>query len=261
MVGSITGSLTELRIMTETTSKRFRILRLYLQQNDVSTSLSIRIQKAVEQRSKIQQKRVALENVEMLKFISDQMKADLHYEILYKYISVHPFLLCLRAVASAIVRRLANTAFDRIQTAYGDALFQPGERAAYMYTIIDGQAEYVLASPAGDDLREIIEHKEVWVAEAVLWTPTWLHLGAMTACRETEWLCLSPERFCNTIEGNPEAYLLAAEYSGKFLGLLNGDGPHSDLHRNTSVTALSQTSRVPQQYSIHPSPTIRWSKW
>merc|ERR1719191_2123613 len=48
LVGSITGSLTQLRSMNEEGTKAFWSLRRYLRQNNVPTALSIRVQKSLE---------------------------------------------------------------------------------------------------------------------------------------------------------------------------------------------------------------------
>jgi len=224
VVGSITGSLTQLRSMQEESYKQFWILRRYLKQNGVPLALSGRIQRYLEHAWASQRQTLNLKSSKLFSLLSEQLESELQYEISLPFLRVHKLFSELSSVSSMTMRRIAWTAMSRKLLAQGDSLFIPAETATHMYILVNGCMEY--RKPTDDPNhaegeRLMVSTAEDFIAEPVLWTPTWVHLGALTAMIETEVLMLDPKRFSDIIHRSPPALSAAVIYGRKFISRLN----------------------------------------
>lgn len=77
VVGSISGSLAQLRGMTENRARQFWELRRHLRKNHVSITLSARIQKYAEHVLESQEDNVPAKDVKLLSVLSEQLRSEL----------------------------------------------------------------------------------------------------------------------------------------------------------------------------------------
>ncbi|CAJ1329731.1 unnamed protein product [Effrenium voratum] len=184
VVGSISGSLAQLRGMTENRARQFWELRRHLRKNKVSITLSARIQKYVEHVMESQEENVPAKDVKLLALLSEQLQSELECEICMPHFSVHPLFARLCVVSRVTIHRLANNAIVNKQLARTDTLFIPGETATHMYIVVYGRLVYSRMDSRGDEHKELVDKGEDWISEPVLWTPSWVHLGLLMSMTE-----------------------------------------------------------------------------
>lgn len=224
VVGSISGSLAQLRSMQEDTYKQFWILRRYLKQNRVPMQLSGRIQRYLEHAWNSQRQTLTLQSSKLFSLLSDQLQAELQYEICLPFLRVHELFDPMSTQCPTTMRRMAWHAIQRTSLAQDDHLFIPGESATHMYILVTGRMEYMKPDEAGDEASSHafkVQNSEDFIAEPVLWTTAWDHLGALTAITETEVLRIDPQRFADIIHRSPPARTAAVAYGREFVERLN----------------------------------------
>merc|ERR1719287_182188 len=79
LVGSITGSLAELRRLKEDGIKQFWNLRRFLKKSQLSTELRIRIEKYLEHAWQAQKTAISNDNLPILKLLTDQLRDELNF--------------------------------------------------------------------------------------------------------------------------------------------------------------------------------------
>lgn len=227
VVGSITGSLGQLRSMSEHTVKEFWKLRLFLKRHKVPPPLALRIKRFVEFEFQRQQKMMPLETVGVLQLLSEQMMSELQAAINIPHMAVHPLFQQLRDKSSLVMHRICNTALGHKQLAPGDLLFMPGEQASCMYFLTTGRLWYRRSIPDTQD--EVVEGKgewveadEDWITEPGIWLAEWEHLGSATATRPSSVIKLRSEQLYEVVRQCPPAFWkFLKEYATRFLKWLD----------------------------------------
>jgi len=222
LVGSITGSLTQIRSMQEDSAKQFWNLRRFLKQNNVPFELSTRIQRYLEHAHQQQKDYVSEKSVKILELLSDQMNSELKSTIKVPKISMHPLLSHLNDVSVVTMHRIASKSLLSQRLARNDQLFQPMEIAQYMYCVTVGRLEYCKVSSKGTQHKEFVDSGEDWISEPVLWSPVWLHMGVLTAVNECELILIDAGKFAQVVELNPQAFCTCAIYARNYMAWLNG---------------------------------------
>lgn len=72
---------------------------------------------------------------------------------------------------------------------------------------------------------------EDWIAEPVLWTTLWIHLGELRAASEVsgcDLLLLDAHKFSSVISANPSAFRLTKKYAERFVQWIN-EASHDEL--------------------------------
>ncbi|CAL1127433.1 unnamed protein product [Cladocopium goreaui] len=226
VVGSITGSLGQLRSMSEHTVKEFWKLRMFLKRHRVPPPLALRIKRFVEFEFQRQQKMMPLETVGVLKLLSEQMMSELQAAINIPHMSVHPLFQQLRDKSSLVMHRICNTALGHKQLAPGDLLFMPGEQASCMYFLTTGRLWYRRSLPDENDevegKGEWVEADEDWITEPGIWLAEWEHLGSATATRPSSVIKLRSEHLYEVVRQCPPALCkFLKEYATRFLRWLD----------------------------------------
>jgi len=238
VVGSITGSLTQLRGLHEDQSKQFWDLRRYLKQNKVPQVLSTRIQTYLEHAWTTQHSRLPVKSVKILSLLSEQLTCELQCELYVPYTSVHPFFEHLNEMSRVTMSRIANLGIVRKALAREDTLFHPSEEATHMYIVALGRLKYVRIERCGTELgTENVDKGEDWIAESVLWIRSWPHIGRLTAMTESDLLCVDPRIFGEVISLNPAAHMFAQTYCRNFLEWLRSVPPEelSDISQGEII--------------------------
>jgi CRP-like cAMP-binding protein len=236
ILGSISCSLAQLRVMRAEESKLFWDLRRYLVRNKVSKKLSSRIKTNLEYAWRFQQERKSAQSVQLMSLLSEQLLSELQCELAITHLRIHPFLarLCQRSEATA--QRLASSAICHKLVARGDYLFHPGEEATHFWIVVEGTSEYTKRDSSGILIREKVKNDDDWIAEPILWT-TWVHRGLLTSLEDGDVLAVDATKFGSVVRHNPTAHTFASAYAHNFVKWLN------DLHVD-ELTDISQGEDV-----------------
>jgi len=219
LVGSITGSLTQLRAMQEDSSRQFWTLRRFLRQQQISMALSLRVTQYVEHAWSQQKRRVGKSSVKIFSLLSDQLDKELQCESSVPHVVCHPLFEYLKESSSVTMQRLATNAMSRKSFARGDSLFYPGEKATHMIFVVFGRLMYTQS----DTHKEWVDKGEDWISEPVLWTDHWAHIGLLTATVECELLLVSPDEFASLVKLSPPVWNIVCRYGRNFVRWLNED--------------------------------------
>jgi len=221
VVGSITGSLTQLRSMQESASKQFWALRRYLKMNKVDAVLRNRVQRYAEHSYANQQSRSNVSNIPMFQYLSEQLLSELQCEMIVPNLRIHPLLGQMERISPVSMQRLSNTAIANRHLARKDQMFIPGEIGTNMYVLVSGRLSYQRVDSHGEMHQEWVDQLEDWISEPVLWTHGWRHLGGCVAVNECDLLCVVPKKFSDVMNKNPTAYHLACTYAQNFAKWMN----------------------------------------
>jgi hypothetical protein len=222
VVGRITGSLAQLRTAQEEESKLFWDLRVYLKRNRIEHILSIRIQRYLKQAWRKQARNKAYQQIKILAMLSEQLEGELKFQLHANHLGVHPLIQTLLEVSKVTALRLASAAVSTKQFANNDPLFICGEKPSHMYMVTHGRFRYQRFSSLGDMCPpEMVDKGEDWIAEPVLWSTEWYHLGHCTAVEESSLMLVCPITFCKEVKRNPSAWILITTYCRNFVNWLN----------------------------------------
>lgn len=222
LVGSITGSLAQLRSMGEEETKLFWNLRRFLKKNKVDKVLYARILSYCEARWQHQQEHVPTGQVEILKLLSDQLQHELQSAIHSPSLRIHPLLNRLAEDSVVTLRRIANHVLSTQCLACYDLLFIAGEVSKFLAVVLEGKLKYKYVD--GDDRDpEIVSCREDWIAEPVLWLSSWNHLGDLFALSAAELMKVDPKEFLDIVHRNPVAYRLVATYAQRYVEWMNSE--------------------------------------
>jgi len=238
IVGSITGSLTQLRQMSETSSKEFSKLRRFLRRNQVPMQLSLRIRRYIEFEFGNQKQALPMSSVACLKFLSDQLTNELLLAINVPKVSIHPLFdwLSQGRGSTALMMQRASKGFLRKQLARGDAEFSPIDHGQTMYFVVSGKLIYTKMDSSERVQQTDVEPAAAWISEAALWMKEWQHLGLLTATTETALLMLDQKKFSDALKAYPGTHRMVATYIVNFAVWINKQDPDdlSDVMTNVS---------------------------
>ncbi|CAK0899575.1 unnamed protein product [Prorocentrum cordatum] len=240
IVGSITGSLGQLRSMQAEESTLFWDLKRYLARNKVPRALSVRIQKYLEHAWQSQKGKKTGQNVKLVALLSEQLLSELKFEMAVPQMRIHPLLDSLIKKSTVTVHRLANVAIGHKLLAAGDYLFHPGETATHMYIVVEGKFNYARLDSNGGMHKELVEKAEDWIAEPALWTRRWVHCGLLKATEDSDNLTIDCNKFAEQVKLNPQAHEFVSSYALNFLEWLNNQDPDdlSDISQGEDVSRL-----------------------
>eukprot|EP00931_Biecheleriopsis_adriatica_P018521 TRINITY_DN12961_c0_g1_i1.p1 TRINITY_DN12961_c0_g1~~TRINITY_DN12961_c0_g1_i1.p1 ORF type:complete len:741 (+),score=158.49 TRINITY_DN12961_c0_g1_i1:22-2223(+) len=216
IVGSITGSLTQLRHMSEQQSKDFWFLRRFLRKHTISRSLSARIVRFIEHVSMAQKRTTAMSQVKVLSLLSKQLMDELYCELHLPALIIHPLFERLNGESRITLQKLAQEAVSHKYLANGDTLFQEHEVATAMFFLAKGRIKYT-RNKFGKAKSEFVDANEDWISEHTLWTPLWLHVGDAVARDNCEILAVSPVKFEQACSMARVVASIAGRYGEKFL--------------------------------------------
>lgn len=241
VVGSILGSLAQLRSMTEQSAKDFWMMRRFLRRNHVPMELSSRIQRFVEHAHSQKQKQMAITEVKVLELLSAGLMEELQCAMNMPHMMVHPLFAFLSTFSVITVQRLAKEAVHRAQLARGDTQFLPNQEASYLYFLAAGKMKYIRGADGPDPRIEVVDKGEDWIAEPVMWTPFWVHVGQLTAVSECDLCAVEPQSFGQIVALIRPVAALVARYSSNFMLWVK------DLESRDELTDVIQGDQVGDQ--------------
>jgi len=221
LVGSITGSLTELRKMKEDAIKQFWNLRRFLKKQQVPMELRMKILKYLEHAWAQDKNSSAGINLPILQLLTEQLKNELNMTMNMPHLHVHPLFAYLSSSCSVAMQRIATKALQRKQLGRNESYFNPGEIAEHMSFVVHGALRYTKRQQGEADINERVDADEDWITEPALWTPEWTTLGELVAISVTELLLVSSKDFADAIKRTPQVFDLVSTYAGNFIKWVN----------------------------------------
>jgi len=218
LVGSITGSLAELRKMTEDSVKQFWNLRRFLKKAQVPMSLRIRIEKYLEHAYTLQKSGTEGGNLPILKLLTEQLRNELNCAMSMPHLEVHPLFEFLCETSAVAMQRIATKALTRKLLARGESNFSAGEIAQHMSFVVAGTLHYTTKSTGNS---EKVTCGEDWITEPAMWISGWMTLGELVAESVSELIEVNSTEFADVIKRTPQIYQRVCTYAANFVQYLN----------------------------------------
>eukprot|EP00929_Paragymnodinium_shiwhaense_P088753 TRINITY_DN4906_c0_g1_i2.p1 TRINITY_DN4906_c0_g1~~TRINITY_DN4906_c0_g1_i2.p1 ORF type:complete len:902 (+),score=121.85 TRINITY_DN4906_c0_g1_i2:87-2792(+) len=212
-VSTLTNMMMQLQQMSAEKNKNFRKVIQYLNYNECSHALTIRVKKYVDWREKIFSR--ICDDSMVASILPDQFMMDIHFERRAPQLRAHVFFGQFVNVYPRLTRRLCHVALKPSMPAPMECLFVSAEIAHKMYFVIDGELAYAMILRVGEAVAQLGEEligKGRQVSEQVLWT-NWLHKGECSATEYCSLLSLCPLDFNAVVENHPQAYLSCVLYA------------------------------------------------
>eukprot|EP00929_Paragymnodinium_shiwhaense_P013725 TRINITY_DN121576_c0_g1_i1.p1 TRINITY_DN121576_c0_g1~~TRINITY_DN121576_c0_g1_i1.p1 ORF type:complete len:1184 (-),score=252.01 TRINITY_DN121576_c0_g1_i1:60-3611(-) len=222
-ISSITTSMTRLHIISGKQSSEIAKLKKYLAEHDISRTLALRVTRNAQHAMLMHERNMSEAGVELLKFISEPLRVELHFEVHSVTLMIHPFFVCYSEVNPMGVRKVCHNAVAPVSLSSGDVLFSDHEPSRpFMFFIINGTCMYEQAvhdefnGDASTNVEAVRSNR--WMCEAPLWT-TWWHCGTLKAFSETQMLSLDAQKFQQICGSFPSEH--AATYCRSYVDWLN----------------------------------------
>jgi len=237
LVGSITGSLTELRRIKEEAVKQFWNLRRFLKKSQVAMPLRIRIEKYLEHAWQIQKNSMNVGSLPILRLLTEQLRNELNCAMSMPHLEVHPLFKYLSTNAPVPMQRIATKALSRKLLARGESVFQAGEIATHLSFVVRGRLQYYRTFRDRPDHKEIVDADEDWITEPAFWAAQWVTLGTLSAISVSEFLDVASAEFADAIKKTPQVYERICIYATNFITWLNGQDPkeQSDICQGDQI--------------------------
>ncbi|CAE7687127.1 HCN2 [Symbiodinium pilosum] len=221
VVGDISSCLTQLRNMSETSSKEFRKLRNFMRMHKVPRLLALRVTKFAEHAYSKQREAMPMSKVTLLHLISEQLLGELTFAMNKPHLVVHPLFETMELNATLFLQRMCIKALAPKQLAHNDFLFVSGEQAKEMTFLTSGMLLYKRVFGAKEQ-EEYVQIDCDWITEQALWLTHWEHLGTAESLGESTLVSIDSEAFATVVEQSSTALVrLVQLYARQFIGWLN----------------------------------------
>jgi len=247
IVGSITGSLTQLRMMSETITRETLKLRRFLRRNAVPIGLSLRIRRFVEFELKRRQQPVNQQSVGCLAVLSEQLQTELSFALVQPTLNTHGlFESLMKTSGGSLLLEKASQFFEKKTLAMDDWEFLPYTPATSMRFLLAGQLRYVrtFGFAVEENVDEaIIDPGRQWISEAVMWLNDWEYVGELSATIESHLLLISPRCILSLIDLYPASHRSLKNYANEFVMWIGGLTPEemTDVLEPIIVTMLMKS--------------------
>jgi hypothetical protein len=193
-VSFLTSSMTNLYMMSSQKIVKLATLRRYLRSNQISKNLGLRVTRNAEHSLKEHAQAAPEEDVDLLNYVSQPLRIELHFEMYGPIMQIHPFFEKYMCECPHVMRRVCHTSMAYTGVSRGDVLFNVGEqpRHSQMIIIASGKMEY-LFNASGENVTSVLTAGS-WVCEACLWV-SWVHRGQLVAKEYTKIFTLDSADF------------------------------------------------------------------
>jgi len=251
-VSSITELMMQLHALRREKTKKIQALQGFLQENDISLRLSMKVRKYLEEQVEVHRRKE--HEAELIGLLTPALLADIREEVRVPILSVHPFFSNLRDHKPRAIRRVCHEAMCDISAKKGENVFCRGDACTRMIFVlrmrlryrqrntceelstnnfqsekdagedgagVDG-AEKDGAEKVDMDVGDQLVASGQWVSEAALWTP-WENRGDLTVITEGRLLALSTTEFVEVVSQFTAVLLEVSRYAKRFVQEMNSD--------------------------------------
>ncbi|CAE8647579.1 unnamed protein product [Polarella glacialis] len=116
--------------------------------------------------------------------------------------------------------------------AKGDTLFLQGQDATCMYFVVSGRILYLRNSEDSPETneKEFVDAGEDWIAEPILWTPSWVHVGNALAYTDCEMQTVDPKAFARILGLVKPVLAIVSSYGSSFMSWMEEQSGFDDLN-------------------------------
>merc|ERR1712032_1357234 len=79
----------------------------------------------------------------------------------------------------------------------------------HMSIVVSGRYLYRRVDAMGWTHSEVVDKGEDWIAEPVLWTRSWIHIGILTAIKHAVNVSIDAKVFGDQVRLNPQAHVFS----------------------------------------------------
>jgi len=251
IVGPFTTTMTRLLFLRSQDSAQFALLNNYLSDHQISPELQLRVQRNAHYSLNEQKRNTPETSVMLLHLVSDQLRAELHYEVHLHLLMVHPFFDLYNLVSPICIRMICHRAIDMLSLHSHDVLFSMFEASVKpkMFIVQTGTLQYSTSF----GMCQKVTPKQ-WISEAVLWTH-WIHRGTLKAKTESRILAIDSQQFGKLVSIYQTQEGHANKYAAKFVEALNETEicRISDIGNDSIVRERAEQAFLPDELARHSS--------
>eukprot|EP00927_Polykrikos_kofoidii_P034815 TRINITY_DN2944_c0_g1_i5.p1 TRINITY_DN2944_c0_g1~~TRINITY_DN2944_c0_g1_i5.p1 ORF type:complete len:896 (-),score=131.20 TRINITY_DN2944_c0_g1_i5:23-2614(-) len=260
-ISSITNTMAELQAHRRMRSRKLAVLREYIKDNFISTEMSVRAKKYVEQ--SIDRKLREQNAAELVAMVPASLLTDLRREAWVPTISHHKHFDHLCSKHSKTVWNLCSDALKEFDVNSSEMVFSCGDPCTCMFFIKAGELKYSWQiesreeskgtswglgdiSEEGDKMRRCVEENifsTQWLSEPALWT-SWENQGDLEVTVDSTILLVQMEGFVMEIQRHPRVLVDVVAYCRHFLKCLNKQ--------------LQLTDNLPPSFADEEAPSRQW---
>uniref|UniRef100_A0A7S0ZN82 Cyclic nucleotide-binding domain-containing protein n=1 Tax=Noctiluca scintillans TaxID=2966 RepID=A0A7S0ZN82_NOCSC len=221
-------------------NEAMRILRQYLRQNKVDSSLSLRVRQQVEKR--LQDRAILKESdATGLMLLSSSLRAELRFDMFGRHLIKHPLFRLWHDLSRSFAQDICVSAVEVKHVPADSDLFLAGSAADVAYCQITGCLNYVQdpeSSVVKDAVVKLVD-PNVWLSEAALWTK-WIHVGTAVAVRHSKLIAVNAEEVLRCLPKHRLIHEVSQEYSIQFhRSVISARPPWSQWPSDIHVPATS----------------------
>jgi len=211
----LTSHMTQLYLMGNQQTQQLNIMRRYLQQNGVSRSLTLRVQRNAQHTMRLRAKEMPEKSVGLEDLVSKPLRIELHFEMYSPKLLNHPWFELFGKECPHIVRMVCHGALSGHHISENDTVFHVGETASAMMICRKGSLTYQWGS-GGSEIIDVGK----WVSEAALWA-VWNHRGLLTAREDSAMYYVDTREFQVIVNNYEIVFQDPGDYAREFVRSLN----------------------------------------
>lgn len=216
LVSSLSATMVGFEMQMSEQNTLLCVLRQYLRQNKVESSLAIRVRQQTESRVK-RPKMLKDEDVLALRLLSASLHTELRFEIYKPILLRHRLFSIWCNLDAGIVRDLCSDSVDFHFLQPNDDLFVAGSSGNEAWVLCQGRLRYAQfpdSSPVVDPVSvPVLEG--TCLSEAALWT-RWVHVGTAEARVSSQMLSVHADRLHHLLARHPFIKDLTLDYCRQF---------------------------------------------
>jgi len=236
-ISVLTVSFMEMRSLQGESIKELWLFRRFLHQREVPGALKFRLLNFLEVQAKNQVELLPEGNVRLLTFLSDQLRAELDFNISYSRLFIHPVLQKMDGKAHSL-KDLTSKALDTRMFAEDDMVAAQDQPSEDLLFVMSGTLTY---TKRGQEAAAVTLDEEDWLCEASLWIYPWHWHGNLMVTITAELIYLNSAAFCDVIEHDLSLWALFSQYAQKFCDKLNDMEKSSITDVHISDKAINES--------------------
>eukprot|EP00927_Polykrikos_kofoidii_P034813 TRINITY_DN2944_c0_g1_i3.p1 TRINITY_DN2944_c0_g1~~TRINITY_DN2944_c0_g1_i3.p1 ORF type:complete len:902 (-),score=114.34 TRINITY_DN2944_c0_g1_i3:217-2826(-) len=226
-ISSITNTMALLEAHRTMRTRKLAIVREYVKENHISTSLAVRTKKYVEE--SVDRKLREQNAADLVSLVPSGLLAELHREAWSPTICNHHQFRLLSVNHPKTLCNLCNQAFREIVANASELVFGVCDPCTCMFFIRAGELRYSQLEELSDDCSPegtesiYVEEKILpgqWLSEPSLWT-RWENQGNLKPAKDSTILVLHMEPFVIEIQSHERVLVEIADYCKRFIQCMN----------------------------------------
>jgi len=179
---TITTLMTTYQNSATENTEVMRQLTDYLQDNNISQNLGVRVQRAAVNSMRVERQKLPEDKVLLLGQITVHLQAEVKYEVFGPLLMSHPFFRRLHDMYPEAFLGICLKAVTRFALAANECMFQAGLLSASPGMLIVKSGRLMYRNELSDEETVLLPGD--WVCEASLWTQ-WVHCGELWAVKDS----------------------------------------------------------------------------